>query len=276
MLSKLSFVTLILAASCVCAQTATHAVHKTTPVKSPESALPKTSAELSSAILASYYHPDNLTLIDCDLLVDWNAFYHSVKVDVDPDRLRSLQGLKIHSREVRGRPLELHFDWTNGTIATQEQIESGMKQMVGGFYQMYWPMIAGPIVGPGDKLEQIESLPGGGEKTSTKSSGMNISMVLDPSGAPTHYEFEGGAMGGKTDVTYMASPNPAPGDLRRIASMKIDEHIGTSTFNIDLKLDYQNVSGFSIPNRVSFGLVGAYTIDLQFSGCSASTVAVSQ
>lgn len=245
-------------------------------MKSSESALPKTSAELSNAILASYYHPDNLTLIDCDLLVDWTAFYHSVKVDVDPDRLRSLQGLKIHSRAVRGRPLELHFDWTNGTIATQEQIESGMKQMVGGFYQMYWPMIAGPIVGPGDKLEQIESLPGGGEKTSTKSSGMNISMALDPNGAPTHYEFEGGAMAGKTDVTYMASPNPAPGDLRRIASMKIDEHIGTSTFNIDLKLDYQNVSGFSIPNRVSFGLIGAYTIDLQFSGCSASTVAVSQ
>ncbi len=276
MLSKLLFVTLFLGVSCACAQQTAQTAHSAAPARAPASTLPRTSTELSSVIDASYYHPDNLTLMDCDVSVDWDAFYRAVKLTVPEDRLRILKGAKIHSRAVRGMPVELRFDWAGETMPGQEQIESGMKQMVGGFYQMYWPMIAAPIIGPSDKLEGIESLPSGGVKASVISASMRIALATDRDGAPTHYDFDHGPMGGAVDIAYLSSPKQVAGDLRRVASMKIVEHMGASSFDVDMKLDYQDVDGFSIPRDVSFGLVGAYAIDLQFSGCTASTFAVSQ
>lgn len=274
--AKLSFVVLLLLVPCAWTQQTTHNVPKTAPAKAAANTLPKTSPELAQAILASYYHPDNLVLMECDVSVDWDAFYHSLNMTAPEERASALKGLKIHSRSVRGRPIEVRFDWSNGAPTSQEQIENGFKQMLGGFYQMYWPILANPVIGQNDKLEQIVSLPEGGAKASVNSGGMKIQFVVNRDGAPTHYEFDGGMLKGLVDFTYMASPNPIPGDLRRIRDMKIDEQIGASSFKVDTKLEYQDVNGFSIPHMVTFSMLGAYTLNFQFTGCAASAVAVSQ
>ncbi|MDR3740544.1 MAG: hypothetical protein P4L40_16130 [Terracidiphilus sp.] len=227
-------------------------------------------------ILKSYYHPDNLALMECDISVDWDAFYHSLNVTVPEERVRSLNGLNIHVRAVRGQPASVRFEWSNGTPSTQEQVESGLKQMLNGFYQMYWPMVAGPVIGPDDKLEQIVSLPDGGVKASVNSGGMKIHFVVNKDGTPVQYDFEGGVMKGLVDLTYTPSPKPTPGDLRRIEEMKIDEQIGASSFKLNTKLDYQEVGVFSIPKSVAFAMLGAYTFNFQFAGCTASAVAVTQ
>ncbi|HWT65133.1 MAG TPA: hypothetical protein VN151_03395 [Terracidiphilus sp.] len=275
MLSKLSFAVLLLAVSCAFGQSAQKTLKPATE-KHTTSALPKTSPELAKVILGSYYHPDSLELIECDVSVDWGAFFQGLKVAVPEEKMQALKALKIHSRALRGKPAEVKFDWSEGTPATQDQIESGFKQMLGGFYQMYWPMMAGPLIGPNDRLEEITSLPDGGVKAFANSAGMKIHMQMNRNGAPTHYEFEGGMMKGVIDLSYAPSPTPMPGDLRRIESMKIDEHIGESSFKLDVDVDYQDQSGFSIPRDVTFAMLGAYTFKFQFAVCTASAVGISQ
>jgi hypothetical protein len=272
---KLCLAVVLFAASCAWSQQPAHKA-LTVPAKSGTSTLPKTSPELIKVIQRSYYHPDNLELIECDLSVDWDKFFQRMKMNVPEEKLRSFNTMKIHSRALRGKPVEIKFDWAGGVGDAHDRIESGLKQTLNGFYQMYWPMMAGPLIAGNDHLEQIVSLPDGGVKASAISGGMKIHMMLDREGVPTHYEFEGGMMKGLVDLAYSPSPNSVPGDLRRIEDMQIDEQIGESSVKLDTKVDYQDVNGFMIPRTVILGMPGAYTFNFEFSGCTASAVAVSQ
>ena len=95
-------------------------------------------------------------------------------------------------------------------------------------------------------------------------------MAVDKENTPTHYAFDGTVIKGTMNAHYVASPHPAPGDLRRVSSMDVSEETGNSAINVAITLDYQEADGFYVPKNVSFNLIGAYAIDLQFSGCSAN------
>lgn len=58
--------------------------------------------------------------------------------------------------------------------------------------------------------------------------------------------------------------------------MKVNVHVGASNIVAAFSLDYQPAGDFFIPKNVTFDVVGAYSIQLEFSGCSASRFAVSQ
>jgi hypothetical protein len=235
--------------------------------------LPADPAKLLEVIRDSYYHPDDLSSLDCAVSVDWVAFFGSSKVSLSDDRMKVLQGLKVHSHALRGKPTELTFDWSAGLLTTKDQMESGLKQMVGGFYQMYWSMIAKGLVTNGNDLKKIEPLPDGSANVDMSGDGMNLVITVSKDGSPTHWVLDSPAMKGTIDPQFTASPNPVPGDLRRISSMKVVEHIGESNINVDLSLDYQEINGLFVPKSVSFGVVGAYTIPMEFSGCSGTTAA---
>jgi hypothetical protein len=276
MLSRILLTVFLVGAVCADAQQASHVAEKSTPAKTSVSSLPKTSAELAKVINASYYHADGLAVVDCDVAVDWPTFYRTLRMEVPAERVRVLEGLKMHTRAVRGMPVDVRFDWGGQTLSGQDQIESGMKQMIGGFYQMYWPMLAGTLVSDNDKLEDIQSLPDGGVQARALSGGMKLVLKVNRDGTPGHYEFDGGSIKGAVDMNYAASPNPVPGDSQRVTGMKIDEQIGASIVKIAIALDYQDAGDFRVPKGVSFGMVGSYTVNLQFAGCKASSVAVSQ
>lgn len=276
MLTKITIGALLLAPLCAWGQQAAPGAGETAPAQSPSSTLPKSGPALVKVILGSYYHPDSLELMECDLSVDWNAFFRAQKITVPEARMQVLKDLKIHERAVRGRPAEIQFNWADGAPATKEQMESGFRQMVGGFYQIYWPLMAGPMLSPADKVEEIASLPDGSAKLTASSAATKIHLLVNPEGLPTHYDFDAGAMKGVGDISYVLSPNPVPGDMRRIGEMRMDEQVGESSFKLDFKLDYQDVNGFSIPQNLTIGVVGSYTFNLKFSGCKASAVVVSQ
>ena len=40
--------------------------------------------------------------------------------------------------------------------------------------------------------------------------------------------------------------------------------------NVQIKMDYQPVNGITIPHKVTYGIVGAYSILLEFVGCSTT------
>ena len=119
------------------------------------------TAKLASAISGSYYHPDDLSGLDCSVSIDWDAFFRSLKTPAPPDLLKDLGQLKVHTHAVRNQKADITFDWAGGAIPNQKAMEDGLQQMLGGFYEFYWPIIASsPISGPQD-LTKIETLPAG-------------------------------------------------------------------------------------------------------------------
>lgn len=247
------------------------------PVSSPTpdtikpATLPLDSAKLITEVRASYYHPDELSGLDCKVSIDWPAFFAALKTTVPADRLKALQGLTTHVQTTRGKMAEFTFDWAGGVLDKKEEMEAGIKQMVGGFYQMYWPMIASFPIHNSAEVNRIEPQPDGGATIKVIDQSGSLVLTTDKDYVPVHYTFDTPALKGTIDSEYTASPNPVPGDLRRINTMKVSEQFGTSmSVNMSLDLDYQAVGGIYIPQHVTFDLPGAYSVKMAFSGCSVS------
>lgn len=225
---------------------------------------------IAAAIQGSYYHPDELTSLNCAVSVDWPGFINGLKISVPPERRAAIEGLKIQSKAFRNHPTDLTFDWSQGEISNSEQLTNGLKQTVTGFYQIYWPMLAASPVSKIDSQTRIERLPSGSAKLSWSSQGGKGSVTIDREGTPTHYSVDSPVIKMTIDPGYSPSPQPTAGDLRRISSLKVNEQIGTSSINFQLNLDYQNADGFHVPNHASFDLLGAYSVRMTFSDCTAS------
>ena len=255
------------------AQQASTTANDSQPVKIPVAALPVDAAKLVETIRGSYYHPDTLSTLDCDVSIDWPAFFSSLKVKLPEDRMKTIQGVKIQARASRGKMADLTFDWSGGTLDNKDQFENGLKQMVGGFYQIYWNMVSSSLIGTAAELNKIEPMPEGGAKIYMSSPSMSLIVTVDKSDTPTRFVLDSPALKGTIDARYTPSPNPTPGDLRRISGMDLTEHIGTSTMNLGLGLDYQAVDRFFVPRHVSFDVSGAYSLKMELSGCSVTKVA---
>ena len=233
-------------------------------------ALPRDPTKLAEMIRGSYYHPDDLSSIDCGVSIDWASFFGALKVDLPEDRAKVLQGLKIHSHAARGKGTELTFNWSAGELTTKDTMEGGLKQIVHGFYQMYWPMLATKLIASGDEIKKVEALPDGSANIDVSSQNTNLVMTVDKSGSPTRWALDSPAMKATIDPRYVTSPKPTPGDLQRISSVKVAERIGESSMNVQVDLDYQEADGFFVPKSVSFDILGAYSVTMEFLGCSTT------
>jgi hypothetical protein len=270
MYRKIFFSLLLAGAASLGAQQFASTPPKSGTVAASTGTLPSDPAKLVNAVNASYYHPNDLSSLDCDVSIDWPAFLSARKMTPAADRLAAMQGLKMHSRALRGKPPEITFDWAAGPLDTKEQIEDGMRQMIGGYYQMYWSLFASSLMGGPAEIQKFEPLPDGTGKIYTSSQGTNVVFTINGEGMPTHYVLDSAEMKGTMDLQYTPSPHPAPGDLHRISGIYVDEQIGSSAMKVNVSVDYQAVDTFYVPRKATFELVGAYSIKLTFSGCSAS------
>ena len=160
MLCPLLISLLVLSASLLAAQqgATTSQKSETTP---QAGAPPSDAAKVAAAIRDSYYHPDGMSGIDCTISVDWAAFFSALKSNPTADRLKALQGLKIRSQARRDKATDVRFDWAGGSLDSKEQIEDGLKQTLGGFYQSYWSMFASSPISNAADLSKIEPQPDG-------------------------------------------------------------------------------------------------------------------
>jgi hypothetical protein len=225
---------------------------------------------MAAAIRNSYYHPDELSGLNCTVSIDWPAFFAAIKMNVPPDRLKAIQGLSIRTQAVRGKSPNFAFDWTGPALANKEEFEDGIKQMVGGFYQMYWSLVAAPPLRNASDISKIEPLPDGEAKVYSSSQDTTVVITVDRENTPTHYTLNSPALSGTVDLHYVLSPKQIPGDVRRISSMDVSEQLGTSILNIKLNLDYQTVQEFYVPADVSYDLGKGFSLSIKFSGCSVS------
>jgi hypothetical protein len=268
--SKYFLLPLLLNAAILSAQQRVDKSAATPQVAAAAPTLPKDPSKMADLIRGSYYHPDDLTTIDCSISVDWVKFLGSMKQTVPDERLKLLNGLKVHSHAVRGKAPELTFDWAGGEITTKEQMEGGMKQIIGGFYQTYWSLFGSSLVKTGEEVKKIDLMPDGSASVNLSSGDTGLVATVSQDGSPTHMVLDSPAMKGTIDPQYVASPHPIPGDLRRLSSIKLIEQIGESHFNVDMTLDYQDAGGFSVPKNVLFDVIGAYAIPIEFSACTTA------
>jgi hypothetical protein len=232
--------------------------------------LPVDPRVFTTAIRDSYYHPDDLSELDCAVSIDWSAFFSALKLNVPAGRLKAIQNVKIRVKGGRDKLPEFTFDWAGASLDTKQQLEDGVKQIIGGFYQMYWPIVASfPIKDPAE-IKRIEPLANGGATAYIPSPNANVILTVDKAYLPIHYSIDSTAMKGTINAEYTPSPNPIPGDLRRLTRSDLSEQIGTSTMNVSINLDYQTIGEFKVPQHVTFGIGGAYSISMEFTACSVS------
>jgi len=264
---------LVLGANLLVAQQPETTSPKSKTIGPPAGTRPFDTATVAAAIRDSYYHPDEISGLNCSVSVDWPAFFSAMKLNPAADRLKALQNLNIRSQAARGKSPNITFEWTT-VLDSKEQLEDGLKQTLGGFYQLYWSMVASSPIGDAAEIAKIEPLPDGGAKVYSSSQNANVVITVDKENTPTHYTLDSPALNGTIDFHYIPSPKPIPSDLRRISSMDASEQIGTSIINVKLALDYQAVGGFYIPGHVSYNVGGAYSLSMEFSGCSVSKGAI--
>lgn len=270
---RLLLILFILGTNLLLAQQPTTTSPKSETTRLPTETLPYDPAIVAAAIRNSYYHPDEMSAVGCTISVDWSALFRALKSNPSADRLKVLQDLKIRSQAARGKKPEVTFEWAGRPLDTKEQLEDGLKQTLEGFYQVYWSLIASSPISDAAEVSKIEPLPDGGVKIYTSSENMNVVITADKERTPTHYTLDSPAINGTIDLHYASSAKPVPGDVRRISSMDMSEQIGKSAMNVKLSLDYQAIDGFYIPAHVSYELVGAYSLSMDFSDCSASKAA---
>jgi hypothetical protein len=254
------------------------AVAETTPVKSPAPAesraqvkeLPIDPQKLAGKINGSFYHPDQLSEVECSATVDWTAFFTSLNAKVPDERTRALEGMQLHYIAARNMKPKVTFGWVNGQPDTAGQLQDGLTQMVSGFYQIYWSMMASAPVHDVKEIKRVEPQADGTLKVYSSDPNEKVTINLDKSFAPTHWDFDSLAYKGTFDLSYLDNQNQVPGELRLLSNMHMIVKTGESTMNVQIGMDYQAVDGVMIPHHVTYDIVGAYTIVLELTGCKVT------
>jgi hypothetical protein len=228
------------------------------------------AVKLTDKILASYYHPDKLTGLECDVTPDWPGFYNSTKMKVTQDQAHDLAALKVRVRAVRDQEPEITFNWTEGKVANAAQVEELLRRTISQFYQVYWNMLASPAVKYAAVITRIEPQPDGSTKVYESDPNAYVVMTVARDGTPTHYTMQSPSVNGVVDAQYVRSPHPRNGDRRRISQVEVSEQSGAATMHVRVGVDYQPLDDYAVPSNVSFTQVGAYTLSMRFSGCSTA------
>jgi hypothetical protein len=229
-------------------------------------------AKIKSGLAASYYHPQDLTGIDCTATVDWAGLMKQLKRPVQEDRLKMLEGMTVAVRARRGKIAEITFGWPAGEPTDKQMIEDSDRQMLYGFYQMYWSSIASPL-GPTKQewdTTRVEQRTGGGYVLHYSSLASPVTEELDGDFLPVKTSINLPASTVELLMHYSPSPDPHPGDLRRVTSIDAVRHSGTSVSNSNFLFTYQQIGGYWIPAHLDLGMVGAYSVPIDLIGCSVS------
>lgn len=246
----------------VAQQPATAPPSEMTPI--PVAGLPYDPAKVAGAIRDSYYHPDGISGLDCNVSVDWQGIFTALNVQPPADFLAKLSGLKIQSKTTRGEAPGVTFDWSAGSLDSTAELEEALRQMVGSFYQMYWFFLASSPIGNAADITRIEPLPDGGAWVYAVSQNVSVIITVDREWTPTRFAVNSPAMQGTIDPHYA-------GDPRRVSSMDLSEQTGASTLNIKLTVDYQDLGNSYVPQQVSFNIEGHTFMIMNFTNCSATT-----
>ena len=227
-------------------------------------------AKIEDGINASYYHPDGLTGLDCGATVGWAEVVKELKQTVPEDRLKALDGMSVEVHALRAKPADITVSWLSGTPTNSATLEGATRQMLGGFFQMYWNMFASSLAPSQKDTVRAEVRDDGGYTLHFSSSGTSFTEEIDADLLPSKIMTNAPSTVTEMTLHFSASPNPVTGDLRRLTSVDFSNRIGTSVTNARFDVEYGTVGGFHIPQRLSVNLGGAYSVPVELIGCTVT------
>ena len=229
------------------------------------------SAKLRADIDASYYHPDTLHGLDCGVVIDFSEAAKQLGQSVPDETKKALSGLTIKAHAIEGEAPRIDFAWASGIPATKEKLETSVRQTLGrGSTQCDWQSSRSATYDAllnGDK-SKIETLAEGGHRLRLNEQSAVTTLEVDRDNVPSKISVDATAMKAAFEFHFETSPSPIPGDLRRLVLLDVSQQIGTSNVNGRVSMDYQTIEGFQVPLHVSFSVGGAYSLRMEFNGCS--------
>lgn len=230
------------------------------------------AVQVSRSIKASYYHPDPLPGLDCTIAVDWEAMFKGE--DLPPETLKVLKGLQIKLHSPRFADADMTFDWTDGRMNNTDQVIRGLKMSLGGFFDVvYWHVIASPPVPFSPEINRIEAGANGVTKIYSTHQGASVTTTIDSHFTPSQVVSESEERKTIYDFQFSPSPNPEPGDQRRLSGLDVREHQGNTDTHMQFALDYQKLDYYYIPRHVHSVVVGHDVMDFELTGCTVAAAA---
>ena len=230
---------------------------------------PAGSKELAAKVKASFYHPDALPGLACTVTVDWSKMLSSMSTQVPDERIKALNALRIKVKALRNQQPDVTFSWENSAPPEgAEQMLSGMKRMIEGHFQTYWSILASSNTAEMVTEGKVTPQPDGGASVETSTGSIKVNMTVDKNGLPTRYAVEMGTTTATMEPHYANSPQPRPGDMRRVSELDVTQEIGANKMVVQENIDYQPVESYFVPQHLRVTVGGALTIPLEFSDCS--------
>lgn len=234
---------------------------------------------LAAAIRGSYYHPDDLSSMDCAVAVDWDALATQLKSSAATESINALKQAKVRVHAERSKEPRVAVDWGTGDVANKEILEEGMRKAFSGFFKIYWPLDASSIAPTADENPRLEAADDGGYLVRFDTPDAQVAEEVDKRGIVTKlsYTAPAGANSATSTTTtttlvprFSEAPNDIPGHPRLLTAVDVTQQMDTPKAEVHVALDYQSAGGVHIPSHVTFAIAQSYTVPLQFTGCSVT------
>jgi len=235
---------------------------------------------IAAAIRASYYHPDDLTSLDCGVEVDWDALASQLKSTAVHESIDVLKQAKVKVHAERAQETRVDVAWPPGELANKEVLEEGMRKALSGFFRIYWPLDASSIAPTPDESPKVEARDDDGYLLRFDTADAQVSEEVDKRGVLTRLNYTSpppiaGSTTNSRSTTILVprfseAPNDIPGHPRLLTAVDVTQQMGTTNVTVHVALDYQSAGGVHIPSHVTFAIAQSYTFPLQFTGCSVT------
>jgi hypothetical protein len=240
----------------------------TAPLVAQQSAMTADALKLEADMRASYYHPDALWGLDCAVAIEFGSLFKQLGQPISPEQASAVNGVAIKTHAMRGQKPVVDITWAHEASPGGEYLESGVRQLLGSIFGIYWTFIVtAPRALPSDNVH-VEPGTGGGHVSVFSGGGIQMRIEADRDNVPRKFQIVNAVTKITMEPHYSPSPNPTPGDLRRITSVDQSQQIGTNITHVRFELDYQEVGGFNIPHHVSYVIGDAFAVATEFSACS--------
>jgi hypothetical protein len=236
---------------------------------------------LATAIRGSYYHPDDLTSLDCAVEVDWDALATQLKSAAVRDGIDAVKKARIKVHAERSSETRVDVDWPPDDGGNREVLEEGMRKALSGFFKIYWPLDASSIAPTPEENPKLEAGDDGGYLLRFHTPDAQVAEEVDKRGVVTRLTYTSpstgtagsGANSASTTTLvprFSEAPNDIPGHPRLLTAVEVTHQMGTTKAGVHVALDYQSAGGVHIPSHVTFAIAQSYTFPLQFTGCSVT------
>lgn len=216
---------------------------------------------------------DGLNGFTCAAQIDWRTMMASAnKGTVDAAGERKIAALSgAHAQ------LEAHLDGSSNVdidvptppadLADSVQtIVGGTKQSIGGFVQFWSPFANESVIPENSAGVDVSTTAGGGHILHVSDSGTSVTETFDANDVLREYDVQ------MTGTTALVTPTftPSAKGLQVTAFLAHYQAQGNAGQDIQVKIGYSDVNGFSIPSDVNMSVVGTATINFTLSGCKVN------